>query len=656
MKTNMKLKPVAAAIIASIALAACNGETTANLTDIVGSEDDAVILSPATINIGVKFPEPEAGAAWIDADTDSVMVQVYSNNYVGSLEEAEDMADAIEDCDRYKEYDDTVFVGDQELMCDDIEWDGLMERRVKEVFLDADSPTTSIDLFPGKYRISATFLNEHDEPIETSVSYATLDEGTHSISLRGASATWTAATPIELQLLNDDTSEIDWDPTTEGIQTPADVMGITGAINGLHLPSLSNYPASLPNDMEFDEFSPVVLNGNDEWFDSAILVPVLRIDEDGTEVDLHPVFESHFESYEDEAQANQEDSGEGDYDNYGIGFFTGTQVAGHFQEYVDGENASYLDLGARMVGLNSYSEVEGETGQFAMLLFGVPFLRSEEDGEIERDIWQLHDTYTYSGFDADNQYQEFDTGLTVAEIGYDMEERGYETLFSATLGGEQTEFVNGSTITGHLIEIVEFETMGNESSAPAALLDASLNNIAVAAGLVAQASSDNCGTLEASEIEYSNQYLWDEANMQWIAGTLNPLALEVGLDMERQFASAQDSVDNDWSELQASSQASLDAAKVEFDALADLNGENGPEAFEAGIFIDEYWNVYCNLDETWDSNDGYTFTVTCNGLETAEEVKAYTYDADVTMCATPFTLTAENLAIEYPVDGGIIID
>jgi hypothetical protein len=39
-----------------------------------------------------------------------------------------------------------------------------------------------------------------------------------------------------------------------------------------------------------------------------------------------------------------------------------------------------------------------------------------------------------------------------------------------------------------------------------------------------------------------------------------------------------------------------------------------------------------------------------------EEVEAYTYDADVTMCATPFTLTAENLAIEYPVDGGIVID
>ncbi|WP_143698128.1 hypothetical protein [Vibrio sp. qd031] len=643
---NSKIKPIALAIVAALTLAACNDDSTAKL--VVDSEVD---LLPATLNVGVKFPEPDVSAAWIGSDIATVEVKFFRNKFVGSLDEAEDTVDIYNDKD--EDYScETAFIGDQEVDCYEI-WGGSVREKElvgSQVSLNADEKAqdgtvrTSVDLAPGKYRIEAHFIDHSGNLLETSVSYATLDSGNHTVSLRGASATWTVeGSPLELQLLNQAQLDTDWNPLEEGIQTPAEAMNITGAIEGVHLPSFSNFSGDDGN-WRHDEYSSQVLTGLDYANMASVLVPVLRLDNNGTKSDSYPVSELEWE----------------DTENLWSEFEISTSFAGHFQEYVDNTNNSLISLGSRSVYFNEW---DGETGnsKYAELLLGTPRGEYNGDEDVYRDLYYLQENYSY--YDSVNGTMVY-TDLTIADIYTDVETDSMAELFFVTLGGESNAFIDGSTITGHLIEIVEEGAETQDRAIPAALLSESLEQMAANAGLIATSSNaNNCSTTsDNAEFWFSNQYRWDEDNQQWVAGMINPLITgnyngsNILLDISWRKEDLNYLINNepDNVDYPVSLENLLDA-ESEFYALADLNGDGSSDLFEDGAFIDEQWQVSCSLNVSYNGNIE-EFNVECTGLDVKTDVPSYQWSSEVTMCAQPFTLKASNLNIEYGSGGEIIID
>ncbi len=404
--------------------------------------------------------------------------------------------------------------------------------------MDTSSPSAYVDLLPGKYRIEAKFSNAQGQLQETSVSYVTLSKGEHSLKLRGLEATWTATEQLSLQLL-DQTTDFDWDTKTEGIQTAAEMMGVTGAIVGLHLPSVLTYPDGyLYADKQYDGQGTrrnVLINAgvlNSEELDresqASAFQPVLRIaDANGGEFNLLPRFSAGYEEQKDE---------QGEYLG-ASGSWNKTEVATLQQEYSSAGDKAYLNLGSYNIGSFDYDYLAStETEDSAELILGIASL--DEDTEPKYRIV----------YENEIEGQNAGETMTIARIDINdaNNEANWQQLF-VDLQPTATQIVDGSTITGSLIEVerhttkewADQENGTGKDVTPASFLEAALFDIAEKEGLVAQAAADtNCTTQAISSVEYSNDYRWDEAQQGWVAGTYNEFLSEGGLlaDIDEQIA------------------------------------------------------------------------------------------------------------------------
>ncbi|MBE4582221.1 hypothetical protein [Vibrio navarrensis] len=689
MKTLFTLKPLAVVVAAAIGLAGCNSES-----QVASSPDATQEQKTASVKLAAKFPAPEAGASWIGSASE-IEVDFYRNQYVGSLSEAEDMLDAYHFCqeENYKSenQNQTVMVGDEELECYELPNNGMKERFAVAASLSASSPTASVNLMPGKYRVEAQFYDAQGGLRETSVSYVTFTEGEHQVALKGVSATWTAQTPIALSLLNQ-AHEKDWDPETEGVQTPAEAMGLTGNILGLHLPSLFGYSGPLGEELELDDGEIGILTGNmtNAKASAALLVPVWRIQDGTGETDLHP-------------QANQDD--------YDMGYmvepgevvehlYRHDTIAGLYQQYAAGENSAFIELGTKEIEIFSSDwsdeEQESPSRMFwnASVLMGVAHVSADEDEEVERNAWYMRNI-TY--WDADIG-QNVDTGIQVLDVGTWQEQNNYEKTFLDVLQGSANSFVGGNTINGFFIEVVEKGTESDGAEVPAQYLDASLNEVAVQAGLLAKAS-ESCHELTNKEVSFSNQYRWDEENSRWVAGTINEVLRNAYGDIYPTFnsyrsghqsqidmnnlnisyyqaeidsalANGASEADVQWLEdlitslqnrntLELTAIEDLNTLEAEFNSNVDLNEDGTATLFEDGVFYAEgYSSGYCYVSSQWNSEQQInSYSLNCEGVsEAVTEVMAYTTTTTATMCIQPFTLEASELAIDYGTDGGVIVE
>lgn len=689
MKTLFTLKPLAVVVAAAIGLAGCNSES-----QVASSPDANQEQKTASVKLAAKFPAPEAGASWIGSASE-IEVDFYRNQYVGSLSEAEDMLDAYHFCqeENYKSenQNQTVMVGDEELECYELPNNGMKERFAVAASLSASSPTASVNLMPGKYRVEAQFYDAQGGLRETSVSYVTFTEGEHQVALKGVSATWTAQTPIALSLLNK-AHEKDWDPETDGVQTPAEAMGLTGNILGLHLPSLFGYSGPLGEELELDDGEIGILTGNmtNAKASAALLAPVWRIQDGTGETDLHP-------------QANQDD--------YDMGYmvepgevvehlYRHDTIAGLYQQYAAGENSAFIELGTKEIEIFSsdWSDEEQDspsrTFWNASVLMGVAHVSADEDEEVERNAWYMRNI-TYWDTDIG---QNVDTGIQVLDVGTWQEQNNYEKTFLDVLQGSANSFVGGNTINGFFIEVVEKGTESDGAEMPAQYLDASLNEVAVQAGLLAKAS-ESCHELTNKEVSFSNQYRWDEENSRWVAGTINELLRnaysnlyptfnsyrsghqnEIDMnnlnisyyqaEIDSALANGASEADVQWLEdlitslqnrntLELTAIEDLNTLEAEFNANVDLNGDGTATLFEDGVFYAEgYSSGYCYVSSQWNSEQQInSYSLNCEGVsEAVTEVMAYTTTTTATMCIQPFTLEASELAIDYGTDGGVIVE
>lgn len=686
MKTLFTLKPLAVVVAAAIGLSGCNGES-----QVASSPDATQDQKTASVKLAAKFPAPEAGASWIGSASE-IEVDFYRNQYVGSLSEAEDMLDAYRFCqeENYKSenQNQTVMVGDEELECYELPNNGMKERFAVAASLSASSPTTSVNLMPGKYRVEAQFYDAQGGLRETSVSYVTFTEGEHQVALKGVAATWNAQTPIALSLLNQ-SHEKDWDPETDGVQTPAEAMGLTGNILGLHLPSLFGYSGPLGEELELDDGEIGILTGNmtNAKASAALLAPVWRIQDGTGEVDLHP-------------QPAQ---------NEGVIFVPGEVVeqmsrrdtiAGLYQQYAAGENNAFIELGTKEISISSFDWTDKEqdmpTSSFwsASVLMGVAHVSADEDQEVERNSWYMRNITYWDP----NTGQSVDTGIKVLDVSTWQEENNYAKAFLDTLQGSANTFVGGNTINGFFIEVLEKGVETDGSAMPAKYLDAALNEVAEQEGLVASAS-ETCTELTNKEVSFSNQYRWDEENSRWVAGTINEVLRNAysniypslnsyrsghqsQIDMnnlnisnyqaeiDSALANGASEADVQWlrdsitnwqnrNTLEQSAIDDLNTQEAEFNANVDLNGDGTPELFEDGVFYANGYSLgYCYIETQWDSEQQIdTYSINCEDLSQAvTEVMAYTTTTTASMCVQPFTLNASELAIDYGTDGGVIVE
>ncbi|MBE3671052.1 hypothetical protein BOO25_19165 [Vibrio navarrensis] len=687
MKTLFTLKPLAVVVAAAIGLSGCNGES-----QVASSPDATQDQKSASVKLAAKFPAPEAGASWIGSASE-IEVDFYRNQYVGSLAEADEMLVARSFCQQNSEnptnQNRTVKVGDVELQCYDLPMNGLKERFAVAASLTSTSPTASVNLMPGKYRVEAHFYDAQGTLRETSVSYVTFTEGEHQVALKGVSATWTAQTPIALSLLNQ-SHEKDWDPDTEGVQTPAEALGLTGNILGLHLPSLYGYSGVTVFDQYEDDLPIQVLTGMDSSAkaSAAVLVPIWRMATESGETNLYPYAKIERNGH-DEIEPGQTSSYTWRYDS----------LAGLLQQYEVGENQAFIELGNKVLNL-SVQDWSDETKDWpeyadwtASILMGVSHIDNSE-GDVHRQSWDVKEI-SYQ----DRQTRlPVATGIKVTTVGASSEDKGYEKTFLDILNGRVNTFSGGNTINGFVIETIEQETDGyDERATPALYLDASLQEIAQQAGLTAMASS-GCSDLQAKEIGYSNEYRWDNENNRWVAGTTNYLLINAYSSMlpniDNYIASHQqtitynqqkidlvqatinsiltDNPDADVSmyeseiasyqansNLQQQAITQLNTLESEFLGQADLNQDGEVQFFEDGVYFANGWSYRsCSINATWDDQNSISsYQLNCdNAAAAVSDVQAWSSVLSAKMCIQPFTLEASELAIDYGTDGGVIVE
>ncbi|OLQ91321.1 hypothetical protein BIY21_13280 [Vibrio ponticus] len=665
MYREFRLSKLSACLVAASLLAGCNSESDQAST---GSESVNAV-APAKVTLGAKFPQSEVDAAWI-GDSQEIQVSFYNTEYIGSVDEAEQAVDGLEACLEYNyepEIDDNYlhYVGDQELTCSELQSVGTRGIIATTAYLNAAAPTTGVELNPGKYRVEAAFYDAESNLQETSVSYVTLGEGSHSLKLRGVEATWTATTPLNLQLLNT-ASQVDWDWTQDGVQTAAEALGITGAIKGIHLPTALTYPAPLaessnkntnqleisdyevravlgitPEQAEYATWSPSDL----EAFQlSSLYQPIFRIVDGNDEFNLLPRIE--------DTDVIFENGGPWPYTGWNRLY---TELGYLLQEYAAEGDQYGLSLGALFVGTTTFDETtQAVTNHFSHIRFGLYDVEESELGN-----WYNLDHYYNPGYWDGNAWAEYQD-MEIAYISFYSESGDHWHNVFNDLQGQRLELQDGSTIVGSLIEVQGSYSWGYEASrgepiAPTPYLDASLNEIAVEAGLVSRPAEDNCHTFEYGSTSFSNQYLWDEVNQRWVAGSFNELVAEGGvfsdieLERERIINGQYDS-----DEEKALILDRLAIVEDEITTVADFNGDGVLELFEAGAYVEN--SQYCSFSGGWsEQTEEYEYTVDCN-VSAAPTVTPWTHSEDVTMCVQPVTLTASQLAMNLETNAEVGIE
>lgn len=578
MNNKFKYTPLAIVVASALSIVGCGDSSGNTANTVAGNGNNNPVETKndmARVKLAVKFPEADATAAWV-GDSKSIEVSFFNTVSVGSIAEA-NKAFTDNQCKENSErkennqYDNCV-----------VDDDVLRGQFAASVSMDTSSPSSFVDLLPGKYRVEAKFYNADGKHQETSISYVTLSKGEHSLKLRGVEATWTAAQQLNLQLLNQ-SNDFDWDPKTEGNQTAAEVMGIKGAINGLHLPSVLTYPDGYLSggDRNYNgqgHWQDILINAGvlnvdqlDRESQATAFQPVLRIaDANNGEYNLLPHYLVSNEQQKDE---------EGSYTG-SSGSWNTTELATLKQEYSSKGEKAYLDLGGYYLGYWHFDAGSNENNNDSVALdFG---LASVDENAGPK----------YSIVHNNNYYGE---GVTIAHINTNAmpdEHQSWQQLF-VDLQAVPNKVVDGSTISGYLIESETHTTRVNGNQwndsgtdvKPVSFLEAALFDIAEKEGLVAKgAAESNCRTQQLSGMEYSSDYRWDDEKQGWIAGTYNQFLAEGNLvsQIEQQIQAKTDERDRAQSEvdqyqadlapLDAAIVAKLEAQKLEFTtAISELD-------------------------------------------------------------------------------------
>jgi hypothetical protein len=525
--------------------------------------------------------------------------------------------------------------------------------------LTAGSPSVSINLIPGRYRIEAHQFDtatpsEETVPISATSSFVTLTSGANNVELNLIHATWTAATPITLQLLNnvvldENNVEIDLDPDVVGTQTIADLLEMTDQpVIGMHLVGMPTFIAetdaffnsgSSDATTAFDEF-PVDVNGDHEelareimmhWLGETNHVTVLRQSDGGT--GETPVW-----WWDDPAnETGCFDGGDGTTNpdptapEICVERFSGPATL--LQEYQSGTNSNVLNLGELIAEYEEYSQdgpgIDVEGG-----LVTVPFQFDDLDVTVEGGNVTLNwgDGNGY----ANVHTQEFETleGFEQATF-LDFETESGTTTFADDANRldqvAAPSITGGTTINGTLIEFLfmfeENDVAGTVPTVPADIVPDVTESImatqaAVAAGLMAQPAAttngENCSAVTENFSGVFTKFIWDEANSTWVGGTWNHSYFLSDTDQD----GINDTVEGD-----------------------DLNGDGVVEQFEVGIY--ENWT--CTWDDVnqmqvCDDLDGVVDDTT-DQYETVptgfEEVGTGEY------CLHPFTMTAGQMTFSF---------
>ncbi|NGO00144.1 hypothetical protein G5S52_21700 [Grimontia sp. S25] len=684
---KLRLNPLAAVIMASLALAGCNSEELASVNDTTvnnsseqtensGSENGSVtegITGAASLSVGVKFPKPEASPAWI-GDSTTVDVEFYETGIVGSQGDAWKVKKVYEACNPDTDGDNPAPIPDGEINCGNAHEGALKGNFATSVSLTPEASNATINLLPGKYRIEAKFYNSQSQLQETSVSYVTLTAGNHSLKLRGIEATWTADKPLALSLLNNTTQ--DWDPTVEGTQTAAETMGITGNIVGVHLPSALTYPGSTNSNQSFFQDLLVnagVLNENNlrPTDYATAFQPILRVMKDGQETNLYPIYFS-------EQTPKFDDFGN---EIGGTHFWKNSSLALLFQEYTAAGAYTGLLLGDRYIGL-SESDWNTDTwsARYANLEMGL-FNDKVDDGEATGPVYTINRLEDVMVWD-DTQGVPIET-VQVAEISSYQGGSDFWKQAFVELNGVKNTFVDGNTVQGYLIESLSSEVSEwDVNIEPAMYLSATLEKIAVAEGLKASAAEANCTELAFGGVnQASTQYRWDEENQRWVAGMVNygyqnrvqnvlePIRYAIEWredDIARHLDDAILFPESEEYHLALADKRrgeidSINTLTPEFFDSIDLNKDGTATLFEDGVFSlngENYNNCFFNETYSWDevNGDQYTFSVDCDNPDVSTFTSGSTWEATGKMCIQPFTLRASQLNVEYETDGDIVIE
>jgi hypothetical protein len=386
---------------------------------------------------------------------------------------------------------------------------------------------------------------------------------------------------------------------------------------------------------------------------STLFQPIIRVAGGSGEINLTPRFDSHARSIE---------IGTDEYPwNYNWTEETQTLLAFLNQEYTADGDRYGLSLGGLRTTVGHHDEAEQMFNyHYSYLEFGV-----QEASEAEEDSKPYHISWypEYTYWDPDTNSSVKYENLTIASISSHFQTgEDWQAIF-LSLQGNQNQITDGKTITGSLMEIIsshsnDLETNNQTAMKPTPYLDASLNAIAVEAGLLA-APASNCQTFENTHTNLSNEYLWDEDNQRWVAGTFNRL---VGLDNYaalQQIQREREDVNQYYTgEVAEAMLANLDAVEVELLDLADLNKDGTATLFEEGVFIDNNMGFpNCNLRENWDSDLGrMVYSLDCNEFTVTDTISGWSQTETTTLCVQPFELKATQLTMELDTDAEIGIE
>lgn len=656
---------LAFSIASVLGLAACGGGADNNTA--ASSSSPAVetaapsTQAPAQIQVGVRFPDAEASAAWL-GDTAQVEINFHTTADIDSWPAAQAVVAQYETC-QLTTYPDGAGLPPDCTSLSDSDLKGSVQ---STLLLTRDTPLGYLDVPPGSYRVEARFLRSDDTLNETSVSYVNLTAGAHTLRLRGLAANWTLDQALTLQLLGSSDLESDWDPTTAGNQTPVEALGLTGGLLGLQLPSAQTFAAQPNADqlalvgsdiaVQAGKLSPASVSGDDL---STLFQPVLRMSAAGGGEDLSgPRFRSDVTAY----ASTVADTAVTTNQTYSVASLPATLR----QSYNSSGNHTALSLGGRYV---SFDRVNIDSGSLARvnstrnraeLLLGVA--TTDAPAAYEILDFSSHNTVYWDVDQTDWVTPSAD--LVIATIAKTSPLTDTWLDVFTALQGSANSVQSGSEIQGYLIEHLYSYTRidqgmtGDDAQIPARYLDASLQQIAVQEGLMAAAAEDNCQTYGSHRTAgLSTQYRWDDSNQRWVAGTYNHLIS--GADILRdidakveELTTIRDNLDpNDanYSAYQAAYQDAIDLHDVTFrqEVLlkADLNGDGKATLFEEGVFIAS-GNPQADCDLTSRlSDDGTTeiLGMDCERVDVASTDRTSVTEQNGAVCVQPFTLRASQL-------------
>ncbi|GLQ33623.1 hypothetical protein [Litoribrevibacter albus] len=643
----MKTKLLATCIASAWLVTGCGGGSGSG-SDSIGSSSSASegIAKTASVNISAAFPE-SAQAAAIDANAQSIAVAFYPSE-AGSIEEAVEVVKLSAQCLHESGFFD---------------WECLPEDAPaigEPSVLTAGSPSVSINLIPGKYRIEAYQFDTaapdaETVPISATSSFVTLSSGAHSVELNLVHATWTADAPITLQLLNtspvDDTSTaIDLNPDVAGTQTIADLLEMTDQpIVGLHLVGMPTFMS------EVEAFFGNGASGATPAFDVPMDTEMDQ-EELANEIMMQWLGETTHVSVLRQSTTTSGETAVWWWDDPNMD--NSCNIASSFDD-LTGAEVCVERFASPATLLQGY---QPEVGNSNILNTGELFAEYEEwspDGSFsvegglatvpfqfeEPEITVANGTVTLNWGDgqnfADVYTQELETLAGFEQATFlDFETESGSTTFpddaNSLTDVAGPTITGGTSITGTLIEFMfQFEETNGAATVPTVpdtiVPDAMSPDItasimasqaAVASGLIAQpaatSNGDNCSPITESFSGVFTKFIWDDVNSTWLGGTWNYTYFLSDTDQD----GIVDTVEGD-----------------------DLNGDGSIDQFEVGV----YENWLCDWDdinqvEVCQDLDGVANDTT-DKFETVpvgfEETGTGEY------CLHSFTMTAGQLSFSF---------